>query len=43
MSHLIGIAFSEPDWTRFDFWAVVACRGVAIVDAAHIQSYRTWL
>jgi hypothetical protein len=39
----MGIAFSELDWTRFDCWAIVACRGVAVVDPVHIQSYRTWL
>ena len=39
----MAMAFSELDWTRFDCWAVVTCRGVAVVDPAHIQSYRTWL
>src|SRR5919108_980800 len=39
----MSIAFSEINWTRFDWWAVVACRGVAVVDAMQSQSYRSWL
>jgi hypothetical protein len=37
------IAFSELNWTRFDVWAIVACRGVAVVDTKHVQAYRAWL
>jgi hypothetical protein len=37
------MSFSELNWTDFDVWAIVACRGITVVDAAHVQSYRAWL
>ena len=35
--------FDEADWTRFDFWAIVACRGLVTVAIADRLRCRAWL
>ena len=36
-------AFDEPDFTRFDFWAVVVGEGIAVVDTEHRETCLAWL
>ena len=33
----------EADWTRFDFWAIVACRGLVTVGVSDGPRCRAWL
>jgi len=35
--------FEEADWTRFDFWAIVACRGLVTVGVSDRPRCRAWL
>ena len=35
--------FEEADWTRFDFWAIVGCRGLVTVRASDRPQCRAWL
>lgn len=35
--------FLEIDYTRFDYWAIVTCRGVVTVEAAASERCREWL
>lgn len=36
-------AYAELDWTRFDVWAAVAMKGVAVVNPAHREMCLAWL
>lgn len=36
-------AFAELAWTRFDVWATVAMRGVAVVQCEHREACLAWL
>ncbi len=35
--------FEEADWTRFDFWAIVECRGLVTVGVSDRPRCRMWL
>ena len=35
--------FEEADWTQFDFWAIVACRGLVTVSDSDRHKCRAWL